>query len=83
MGVLNIAIDRGSPKARRRVLVVEIKKPIILYSPKQSRRMKKTRWSTFPAKVPNASHDSEGAQQFEQDWIAAGHKRMSLNRIAN
>jgi hypothetical protein len=45
--------------------------------------VKKPRWRTFPAKVSEVGHDLEGAQQFEQDRVAAGHKRMSLNRIAN
>jgi hypothetical protein len=83
MGVLNIAIHRGSPEARRRVLVVEIKKAVVLYSPKQPRRMQQTRWSAVPTKLSKARHDPEGAQQFEQNRIAAGHKRMPLDRFAN
>jgi CO/xanthine dehydrogenase FAD-binding subunit len=83
MGVLNIAIHRGPPEVRRRVLVVEIKKEFTLYSSKQTRRVKKTRWSALPTKVSKAGHDREGAQQFEQDRIAAGHKRMTLDGLAN
>ena len=72
MGVLNIAIHRGSPEARRRVLVVEIKKAVILDRSKQPRRVKKTRWSALPSKLSKAGHDPEGAQQFEQDRVSVG-----------
>jgi hypothetical protein len=44
MGVLNIAIGRGSAKAGRRMLVVEIKNAVILYSSKRMLQLSEVNW---------------------------------------